>query len=623
MRFGACLIVLLLAPSCLSETPVCEEAQVVAYAALTAAEPQVTPEIDPTTALPTTTQAIERLIDRMTPEQRVSQLLFVRVNGTRVSPEVHKLLAQQVGGIVLYADNIESEAQVRQLTRSMAPAPGVLAPFIAVDHEGGVVRRLDRTIATVPSAMALGATRSPELALRAGIATGLALHDLGFTMNFAPVLDVLPPGGAGSLETRAFSDDPALAASLGAGFIQGQNSAGIISVAKHFPGIGGAAEDTHHVLPVLDRTRRDLDTRELLPFRAAIDGGLQAIMTGHVALPRLTGKNDLPATLSPEIMTTLLRDQLHFGGVVISDALQMKAISSERDAGPVAVRAIQAGCDMVLALGGVSERQAVYAALLRALRDGTITDERIRVSLRRILALKAQGTAAPVTGPVPRDNLGMEIAHNAVTLEGDRALMTALRANRPVYVGMEGILADVFTDPQKAGRSVTLPPHLDPLARARLLAAADAALRNAPLWLGVAQTDDQWQFLRAAAAAHPDVPFVYVNLGSPHRLVPARSMLTVYTYASSIESQQAAADVLLGKYEARGTLPSSDDQSRCTAIASGRAIIAATLTIVFVLALWTTRDRDSTRFIVLGPVPSTTELFDVGFLPVGAYTVEI
>jgi beta-N-acetylhexosaminidase len=494
--------------------------------------------------------AIDRQIDRLTTEERIAQLLFVGFDGRTYDGRLQTLVEQQrVGGVVLYANNIESASQLRALNAQIARGGGALPPFIAVDHEGGVVRRLEPNVPALPSAMALGATHSPELAHRAGLVIGHALRRLGFTMNFAPVLDLHPLRSEGTLETRAFSDDPEIVAKIGAAFAQGQSDAGIASVGKHFPGIGAAAQDTHRELPVLDLTLDELRNRDLVPFRAAAVKGLHAVMTGHVALPQITEKKDLPATLSSAVMTSLLRNELKFEGIAISDALQMKAIAG--GAGPAAVRALLAGCDMVLALGSTEEREQVYTALLRAHRDGTISEERLRRSLRRILSLKLR-SLPPLPAAGADEDIANEIARRAITLEGNRSLLLSLRPKRiALYVGIDGPLRRMLGD----ATSIVLPSRIDGAAQKKLLTQIAKRLpANATLIL-VAQTDDQWRLHRAVATAHPDRPIVYINLGSPHRTIDAKRSATLLTYSSSPASQQSVLEVILGNLESNGVLP--------------------------------------------------------------------
>jgi beta-N-acetylhexosaminidase len=496
---------------------------------------------------------LDRQIDHMTPEERVGQLMIVGITGQHPSPELEKrLAAEHPGGVVLYADNFGSVAEIRALTASIRNI-GAIPPFVAIDQEGGVVRRIESAVPLVPSNMALGATRSADLARRAGADVGAALHRLGFTMNFAPVLDVLSPSGA--LETRAFSDDPALVALLGAAYAEGLQSAGVVAVGKHFPGAGAAKEDTHRELPVLQTTAQELNARDLVPFRRAMQSNLGGVITAHVALPRITDAADLPATLSPAVMTRVLRDELHFEGVAISDALQMKSLARRGSPGTLAIAAIAAGCDMVLALGGNAERAEVAAALRTAYRNGTLSEARVRQSLRRILALKARQTTARqsiVSGTLERD-----IARRAITIIGDAHAVADIVRQPLVYVGPAGVIPQSL----HAAHDILLPPRIDSASAARLAAELQTVLANTTSIIAVAQTDDQWKFLRDHAATARDHRLVYVNLGSPERTIPASTMV-ILTYSSSPQSEAAVADVLHGIIPAPGVLPVRGDPVR-------------------------------------------------------------
>jgi beta-glucosidase-like glycosyl hydrolase len=501
-----------------------------------------------------TDPAIERAIDAMSDDEKIAQLLFVDVPGPIDSLELRRLVAERrVGGVVLYAYNMESPDQVKRLTEAIrAHAAGGTTPFIATDQEGGIVRRLRLGVPVLPSAMALGATRSPELSRRAGAAVGTALRELGFNMNFAPVLDVLTSAENASIGTRAFSDDPKVVADLGAAFVEGQQSAGVIAVAKHFPGIGGVAEDTHKALPRLDASREQLSRRELLPFRRAIEHGLAAVMTGHIALPRVTESPGLPATLSTRVMTTLLRKEMHFEGIAITDALQMDALARERGYGALALDALQAGSDMVISIGRDKQAQAVYDDLRAAYRDGRLPKARVRESLRRILTAKAmlkRGSFASQKA----DGIIEEIARRAVTrvARADTKLPAIADVSGSlVYVGPDGPLRTTL-----APRNAVSLPSRPATESTQLSGTIAAAMHNAALCIAAAETQEQFEVIRRAHEARPQTPLIFVNLGSPHRILRGPRALTLLTYGEDARSQIAVARVILGEEKAQGVLP--------------------------------------------------------------------
>ena len=489
----------------------------------------------------TTDRRIERLIDGMTPRQRVAQLLVVGFTGTRINPEIRGLVADWgVGAVAIYSRNINSAEQLRELTAqicALAPDP---PPLIAVDQEGGEVSRIAEGVPELPGQMALGATRSTDLAHRAGRALGSRLRRLGVTLNLAPVVDVADP--ASPIGIRAFARDAALTGELAAAFIRGQHEGGVASTAKHFPGVGVATADSHDELPVL------AGALDLAPFRAAIDAGVDAIMIGHVAVPSIDGPT--PATLSGKIVS-MLRDGLHFRGLVITDALEMRALDRHEGIGRLAVRSVTAGADLVLVLWHERDREDVLAALEQAYASGELSDARVRQSLRRILRAKL---AIPASSAVPGDPLiADDIAAASLTLLRAQPDLVPLRAaGTVVYIGPAGPIADAV----HAHASVALPSSIPDETSAIWEARARAAAGGASVIVGAAQNRGQMAVIRAAQEAYPSARIVLISLASPQlidQLPEAAAYLCTYGYLRP--SQRATAAVLRGTADARGRLP--------------------------------------------------------------------
>jgi beta-N-acetylhexosaminidase len=510
---------------------------------------------------------MDRRIDAMTPDERVAQLLIVSFDGQTAGAGLRELVGGWgVGGVAFYRSNIRSPEQVRTLTaRIRAMSRNRLEPFIAVDHEGGTVMRLKRGVPDLPASMALGATGSSELAYRAGAETGAALRSLGFTMNFAPVLDVYG-NPRSAIGTRAFSDSPEVVARLGSAFIEGQTLAGMISVAKHFVGEGEAAGDSHDSTPWVHCTMAEIEHTDLVPFRDAFAHGLPAVMTSHVAVPTLTSEGGLPVTLSHEALTTLLRDQLKFDGVVITDALEMESVRQRQEIGELANEAIEAGADMVLVAGTAKDRRTVFDALLHAYRAGRISEDRIRMSLRRILRLKAafQGTGLPRVRRAGTDTgIAAQIAGQSITVIDDHdrilPLFAAGRLIHPaIYVGPDGLLA------KRLGlRHVILPRKIETDDMQRLVDIALEAIGGAGVIIGAAENPKQAEILRRIAAARPALRFAAISLGNPHdlewdHLPDAR----IAAYSTCAASQRAVWGVLTGERHASGQLPLREGEAK-------------------------------------------------------------
>jgi beta-N-acetylhexosaminidase len=489
--------------------------------------------------------AIERAIDAMTPDERVAQLLFVGFFGTKVNPEIRRLVADwNVGAIALYSANINSASQLKRLTADIAKlAAGRRQPFIALDQEGGEVTRFTDGVPLIPGNMALGATRSPELAERAGGELGAALSALGITMNLAPVLDVASSSRS-AIGIRSFGSDPELVAELGAAFVRGQSSTGVVSVAKHFPGIGGSEVDSHDALPTVGAGKSDL-----LPFRTAIGEGVEAIMVGHAAVPAVDGST--PASQSAKILDVLRRD-LQFDGVIVTDVVEMDAIAKNEGVGRVAVQSVVAGADLVMVLWHEDDREDAFRALKAAYASGELSETRLRQSLRRILRLKLRRPAPPRRSD---ETVADEIARKAVTIvRNDRGVLPIIGRRKVVYVGPPGPLSDALP----AAARVELPVRARDEQIDSLIGEAREAIAGASLIVGAARNRTQAKIIAEARATRLDVPFVMVSLGSPSLLEmfpTAAAAICAYGYLDP--SQRATAQVLTGTAEAPGILPVS------------------------------------------------------------------
>lgn len=323
---------------------------------------------------------VESHLARLTLEEKIGQLFII----TPDSDWEHQLRTFHPGGIVLFSRHTPTLAatmQILEQVRLLSPLP----PLLAVDQEGGRVSRLPFAT-TIPTARKLSALSGPA-AKNLGMLVGRELRALGFNLNFAPVLDVDTRADNPVIGDRSYSADPYEVARLGRAYIQGLHDSGIATSAKHFPGHGDTNADSHLVLPRVELSRERLETVELLPFRAAILANTDSIMVGHVSYPAWEARKNLPASLSRPIVTEILRNELGYTGLIITDAMNMKAISSSFSPGVAAKAAFQAGVDIILM---PENFPAAYWALLQAVRSGEIPGSRLDESVRRILTLKLQ-----------------------------------------------------------------------------------------------------------------------------------------------------------------------------------------------------------------------------------------
>ncbi len=367
------------------------------------------------------------------------RLVMVDIPGKTLDADTAAFLREQkIRSVCLFRKNLGSEDEVRAL---MADLIEVLGPeaLIGIDQEGGAVVRAT-FLPQPPSAMALGASGDAERAEAVGAAVARGLRSLGINWNFAPVLDVNNNPANPVIGERSFSNDPDEVSRLAAAWMRGSLREGVACCVKHFPGHGDTHMDSHHALPTVDKSRQELDALELRPFKA-LAGQAPAMMTAHIVYPQIDP--DRPATLSPAVLGGILRRDLGYDGVVITDALMMKAVAERFGYAKSAVMAIEAGADMVLAQGSKAEQLVAINALREAFASGRLTQQQGEAACARLDRLAAAYPARAVSDDSARaaDHALMDQAWAAglTTLRG--AVAPAL--NAPVRVIVQG---DVPTD---------------------------------------------------------------------------------------------------------------------------------------------------------------------------------
>lgn len=345
-------------------------------------------------------QAAETVLKSMSTEEKVLQLFMITPEALVEMGEVYAagdktreaINLYPVGGIVYFKQNLKSPEQVTDMlkkTRQFSVERTGVPMLLAVDEEGGEVSRIggreEFRIPAIPKLSEAGASGDPKKAYEIGNQIGTYLSNLGFNMDFAPVADVLTNQENQVVANRSFGSDGAIVSEFVKQEIKGLKSHGIIPVLKHFPGHGGTAGDTHEGYAYTERTLEQLMAEELVPFKDGIDEGIDVIMAGHISAPAVTGDNT-PASLSAVMINDILRGQLGFDKVVITDALNMGAITTQYTSSQAAVKSLQAGVDILLMPADFKE---AYNGVLDAVNNGTISEERLNQSVRRILTLKA------------------------------------------------------------------------------------------------------------------------------------------------------------------------------------------------------------------------------------------
>jgi len=341
---------------------------------------------------PATLQEQARFIMRnMTLEEKIYQLFFVTPEAltgekkTNTIDDLQLLSRYPVGGIIHFAGNITSPAQISAFNESLQEA-SFLPLFLCADEEGGTVARLANhpafDLPKFKNAASVGASENPEDARKMGMTIGAYLSEHGFNVDFAPVADVNTNPDNPVIGKRAFSSSAEVVTEMAAAMAEGLNSQGIAAAFKHFPGHGDTDQDSHSGLAVTYRTGRQLANCEILPFLRADNNDF--IMVGHIAVPEETG-NLTPASLSPYMVSTILKGNLAFEGLVITDSLSMEAITGSYSSGEAALAALTAGCDLLLMPENLPE---AFEAVMAALEDGTLTQEWLDETVYRILRFK-------------------------------------------------------------------------------------------------------------------------------------------------------------------------------------------------------------------------------------------
>ncbi|MFJ8690048.1 glycoside hydrolase family 3 protein [Micromonospora wenchangensis] len=474
--------------------------------------------------------------------------------GTTPPDWVCRWLADGLGAVVLFARNVVDPEQVAALTATLrAERPDVL---VAIDEEAGDVTRIESGRGSSrPGNLALGAVDDPTLTEDVARDLGVELADLGVTLNYAPDADVNINPANPVIGVRSFGADPHLVARHTAAWVRGLQSAGVAACAKHFPGHGDTRVDSHHDLPRIGASRDRLDAGELVPFRAAVAAGVQAVMTGHLLVPALDP--DLPATLSRRILGDLLREELGFSGVVVTDAVEMRAVADRYGFAGTAVRALAAGADAICVGGERADEAAarhLRDAIVAAVLAGELPEERLAEAAKRVGQLAEWSTAArtgrPDPAPRPADGspVGLTAARRAVRVSGDAVGRLPLTAAAHVveFAAPHNIAIGAETPWGLGAPLADLLPGTTTvrLTEADLPADPTSGAAGRPLVL-VVRDLHRHPWMRAAVdralATRPDA--VVVELGLPELVTGG---LHLATHGATRAAARAAAELLTG-----------------------------------------------------------------------------
>ncbi len=532
----------------------------------------VTPPIpnNPTTQ-PT---MIDPILSKMTLEQKVGQLLVIGFMGSKLTPELREMIEQyHVGSVILFSlnQNIESPQQIAQLNHDLQTAAvnsGHLGLFICIDQEGGRVTRLfeNKGFTEFPSAMAIGATNKPENAERIARAIAIEMKTLGLNVNFAPVLDVNNNALNPIIGTRSFSSDPNIVAKFGVAFIKGLQSEGVLAFGKHFPGHGDTGTDSHIALPTVPHDRERLATIEFVPFKAAMQNNVAGIMTAHVTFPAIDPTEKLAATLSSKILGGLLRDEMKYDGLLITDSLEMGAIGESGYPPPkAAATALKAGADLLLFNKGFDDHKKAIALIIAQIKSGEIPQARLDEAVKRILIAKQKfgvitpapinvGDAASRVGTAEIKSISRDVAAQSITLLRDEGKLLPLKAGANVYVVETPAFNNFGKILGTSAVTVSVSPTPAEIAMVSGMARTET---NRIFVVGLAgATANSSQIRLVQELLNMKSKVVVVALRDPYDLMNVKSTTTmIATYSSTQPSLEALANMLLGKAKPQGKLP--------------------------------------------------------------------
>ncbi|MEO8612595.1 MAG: glycoside hydrolase family 3 protein [Chloroflexota bacterium] len=506
----------------------------------------------------------------LTLEQKVAQMLIVNLFGSQLNAPGKAFLEQwQPGGVVLIGENAGTPDAVARLINSYQQAitdAGGLPLLVAVDEEPGPISHLKDGFTQFPTPTLITATGDPQMAYAVGQAIGDELRAVGVNMTLSPIADLETNPKNPIIARRSFGNDPVLVSPMIGAFVEGTQAAGILATAKHFPGHGDSSSDSHTSLPVIDLSKDRLESVELAPFRAAIQSNVAAVMVAHIWYPALEPEVNLPASLSSNIITGVLRGELGYDGLVMTDALDMDAIDVTYTYPEAVVKAIQAGVDMVISAHiGLNTQVEAIQAVRDAVHAGTISEDRIDESVRRILAAKAKYgildwkavEPATVSQNIDLDGhakLIDDLFRKGITVALDPNHLIPLAADRSVGIVYPTSRYQIVTECGQYRNDIRWAGVSDSPTEKEIGAAMTTAKLADTIVVFTQNADDNTHQQSLVKALPPEKTLV-VALWSPYDLTTFPGIAAyMVTYSPARPAVPAACGILFGAIPAQGRL---------------------------------------------------------------------
>ncbi|PTM58487.1 beta-N-acetylhexosaminidase [Desmospora activa] len=522
--------------------------------------------------------SISKLVQSMTLEEKIGQMTMVGFYGSEPTEEIRRLIQDtHAGNVILfaYSDNVVTPEQTARLNnglQELAEDTRLGLPLlISTDQEGGVVARMTTGATELPGNMALAASREQSGAEEAAALTAEELRAVGINMNLAPVVDVNVNPSNPVIGVRSFAEDPALVSQFGEQAIRGYQKNGVVATAKHFPGHGDTDVDSHLGLPVIEKSREELEQVEFVPFRHAIKAGTDAIMTAHIHVPALDDTPDLPATLSKPILTDLLRGEMKYKGLIITDAMDMEGVADYfGGVEEAAVKAVDAGVDIVLLTPAISieEQIGVMDSIGDAVKSGDISEKRIDESVTRILKAKKKyglfhdryvdvGQVPQRVGTPEHQEQALELARRSITLVKNEEGLLPLQLDSSERLGVISPFSlREFVEPYHTNMEEQRLQGVNP-TDAEIQQAIQLAEKSDRLVVGTHSSHLYPQQQKLVQELEKlEKPLVVIAFRNPYDIrdfPDVDAYLTTYGYRSV--SLQAAVETIFGTNHPQGKLP--------------------------------------------------------------------